>query len=111
MKKTLARLGQAPLPPYIKRSVFTATLSRVRPIAMTASTTIVGLLPMAFSRSEESSLWAPMALIVLGGMTSSTIFTSLVAPCTYLLLEDIKGFLSRAMISFGRFHRSKREVS
>ncbi|MBI3616036.1 MAG: efflux RND transporter permease subunit [Candidatus Omnitrophica bacterium] len=74
----------------LKRALVEASFSRIRPIAMTASTTILGLLPMAFSRTEQSALWAPMALIVLGGLSSSTFLTPIVAPGLYLMLEDIK---------------------
>ncbi len=79
----------------LKRAVVEASLSRIRPIAMTACTTILGLLPMAFSRTEESSLWAPMALVVLGGMSSSTFLTPIIAPGLYLIFEDLKKLLHR----------------
>jgi len=63
---------------------------RIRPILMTATTTILGLLPMAIDRSEASNLWAPLALTVIGGMTTSTFLTLFIVPCMYLALEDIK---------------------
>lgn len=74
----------------VKRSVVTAAVSRIRPIAMTSLTTILGLLPLALSRTEESSLWAPMALVTIGGMVSATFLTPLAVPCLYLILEDCK---------------------
>ena len=74
----------------LKRAVLQGSLSRFRPIAMTASTTVLGLLPMALSRTEESNLWAPMALIAIGGLTCATLFTPIVVPGFYLILEDIK---------------------
>ncbi len=82
-----------------KRAVITATQSRVRPISITSLTSILGLLPLALSRTEESSLWAPMSLVVIGGMTFSTLMTPFVVPSLYLILEDVRRFL-RTMIRF-----------
>ncbi len=70
---------------------------RIRPILMTATTTILGLLPMAIDQSEASNLWSPLALTVIGGMVTSTFLTLFIIPCMYLALEDIKG-LSKKVI-------------
>ncbi len=78
-----------------KRAVITAAQSRVRPIAITSLTTILGLLPLALSRTEESSLWAPMSLVVIGGMAFSTLMTPVVVPSLYLMLEDVRRFVGR----------------
>lgn len=80
----------------INRAVFLAALSRIRPIVMTASTTIIGLLPMALSKTEESNLWSPMALVVIGGLSCATVFTPVFVPGIYLILEDLKRFLRPA---------------
>ncbi len=74
----------------VRRAAVSAAISRVRPIAVTSFTTILGLLPLAMSRTEESSLWAPMALVVIGGMTVSTFLTPIVVPSLYLVLDDLK---------------------
>ncbi len=94
----------------IKRALVAAAISRIRPIAMTALTTFLGLLPMALSRSEESSLWAPMALVVLGGLTSSTLMIPFVVPGFYLVVDDIRRFLPR-LIPFLRPSESHQAVS
>jgi len=75
----------------IIKSLITAGEDRLRPIAMTTSTTILGLMPMAFDRSESSNLWSPLAITVIGGMVSSTILTLFLVPCIYLVFEDAKG--------------------
>ncbi len=82
-----------------RRAVITAAQSRVRPIAITSLTSILGLLPLALSRTEESSLWAPMSLVVIGGMTFSTLMTPIVIPSLYLTFEDVRRFI-RNMIRF-----------
>lgn len=60
---------------------------RLRPILMTTSTTVLGLLPMAVGLGEGSELRAPMALAVIGGLLSSTALTLVVIPAVYLLLD------------------------
>jgi HAE1 family hydrophobic/amphiphilic exporter-1 len=60
---------------------------RLRPILMTTLTTVIGLAPLALSAAEGSEMQAPMARVVMGGMTSSTLVTLLLIPCLYLLTE------------------------
>ena len=78
----------------IKRAVIAAAQSRVRPIAITSLTSTLGLLPLALSRTEESSLWAPMSLVVIGGLIFSTLMTPVIVPSFYLILEDMIRFIS-----------------
>lgn len=79
----------------LRRALLAASVNRIRPIAMTTLTTILGLIPLALSRSEESSLWSPMAIVVLGGLTVSTLMTPLVVPGVYLILDQLKSYVSR----------------
>ena len=57
--------------------------SRLRPVLMTAFTTILGMIPMATSTSEGSELWTTMGLVVIGGLTVSTFVTLIVVPVLY----------------------------
>lgn len=66
---------------------------RFRPIYMTTSTTILGLIPMAFDRSESANLWSPLAITVIGGLTSSTVLTLFLIPSIYIIFEDFKGMV------------------
>ncbi len=75
------------------KSILVAGKDRLRPIAMTTSTTILGLLPMAFDRSESAALWSPLAITVIGGIVSSTILTLFLVPGIYLIFEDFKVIL------------------
>ncbi len=61
--------------------------SRLRPILMTTATTVLGLLPMAIGLGEGSELRSPMALVVIGGLLSSTVLTLVVIPVVYRLLD------------------------
>ena len=58
---------------------------RLRPIVMTTITTVLGLLPMAMSLGTGTELMAPMAVVVIGGLLSSTLLTLVVIPCIYAL--------------------------
>ena len=64
-----------------------ACLVRLRPILMTTSTTVLGLLPMALGLGEGAELRTPMALTVVGGLLTSTLLTLVVIPALYLLLD------------------------
>lgn len=61
---------------------------RLRPILMTAVSTITGVLPVALALSEGGATRAPMAVAVIGGMFTSTVLTLLVIPVVYLLFEN-----------------------
>lgn len=64
--------------------------TRLRPILMTALATIIALLPLASGFGQGSLVSRSLAVIVLGGMTSSTFLTLLVVPVLYDLLESMR---------------------
>ncbi|MCQ2299099.1 MAG: efflux RND transporter permease subunit [Bacteroidales bacterium] len=61
--------------------------SRLRPIMMTAFTTILGMVPMATSKGEGSELWTTMGLIVICGLLVSTLVTLIIVPVLYAIFE------------------------
>ncbi len=63
---------------------------RLRPVLMTASTTIMGMLPLALTTKEGAFLWAPMGQAVVGGLLVSTLITLVVIPVMYSLSEPIR---------------------
>ena len=67
----------------IRTSVIDGGRSRLRPILMTALTTILGMVPMAVSQSEGAEIWRPMGIAVIGGLTFSTLLTLLFVPTLY----------------------------
>jgi HAE1 family hydrophobic/amphiphilic exporter-1 len=73
------------------RSVLQVSQLRLSPILNTSLTTILGLLPMIWGRSESSQLWAPLALTVIGGLTVATFLTLFVVPPVYYFMEKYKG--------------------
>lgn len=60
--------------------------SRLRPVLMTALTTILGMLPLALSTGEGSEIWRPMGITVIGGLVFSTLVTMVVVPVMYGVL-------------------------
>ena len=59
---------------------------RVRPILMTTITTVLGLLPLTLGFGEGAELRAPLAIAIVGGLTSATLLTLLVVPVLYTFL-------------------------
>jgi len=62
--------------------------TRLRPVLMTALTTIVALVPMAFGRGQGAEVWNPLGLTVLGGLLTSTVVTLVLVPTMYSVLES-----------------------
>ncbi len=63
---------------------------RVRPILLTASTDILGFLPMAISTSAGAEVQRPLATVVIGGMFTSALLTLVVLPVLYAMVEKDK---------------------
>jgi hydrophobic/amphiphilic exporter-1 (mainly G- bacteria), HAE1 family len=64
------------------------TLERARPILMTSSTTVLGLLPLVlFSDAADTNIWNALAYVMVGGLTASTVLVLTVTPGLYVLLE------------------------
>jgi multidrug efflux pump subunit AcrB/ABC-type multidrug transport system ATPase subunit len=79
----LQRRGNRPL-----RALLTAGLARVRPILITAITTIVAMVPLAMGKTEDVSIiGAPFAITVIGGLTFSTLFTLIFIPVVFTALR------------------------
>jgi HAE1 family hydrophobic/amphiphilic exporter-1 len=57
--------------------------SRLRPVLMTAFTTILGMVPMAVSQGEGAEMWRPLGIVVIGGLTVSTFLTLYIVPIIY----------------------------
>lgn len=62
---------------------------RLRPILMTAFTTILSMVPLALEIGSGSETWSPMARTVIGGLTMSTILMLFVVPCLYLIINKL----------------------
>src|SRR5699024_4639680 len=73
--------------------------SRLRPILMTTLTTVLAMVPMALGIGEGSETQQPMAVTVVFGLTTSTLFTLLFVPVMYVIIDNIttgfKGLFKR----------------
>ena len=78
-----------------KSAIVQAGQQRIRPILMTSLTTILGLLPLTIGFGESASLRSPMALAVIGGLTTSTLLTLVVIPCVFDVIDRLKGVFVR----------------
>ena len=68
-------------------AILTAGRIRLRPILMTATTTILGLLPMLVTKESGSDMVKPMSIVTVGGMVYGTLLTLFVVPCIYAILN------------------------
>lgn len=68
-------------------AILTACPTRLRPILMTALTTILGQFPMIFSNGTNSETLKGMGLVIAGGLTTSTFLTLVVVPLLYMILD------------------------
>ncbi|HON92234.1 MAG TPA: efflux RND transporter permease subunit [Sedimentisphaerales bacterium] len=71
----------------IREALEEAGRRRLRPILMTASTTVIGLVPLALGLGEGGEAQAPMARVVIGGLISSTLITLVFVPVVYSIFE------------------------
>ncbi len=71
----------------IREAIEEAGRRRLRPILMTATTTIFGLVPLALGLGEGGEAQAPMARVVIGGLLSSTFITLIFVPVVYSIFE------------------------
>jgi HAE1 family hydrophobic/amphiphilic exporter-1 len=72
-----------------KEAILRGATTRLRPVLLTALTTVLGMLPMAFSTSEGAEMRAPLAITVLGGLTATTFMTLFIIPIIYSFVNRI----------------------
>ena len=75
-----------------KEAILTAGRTRLRPVLMTALTTILALSTMVFSRDMGAEMMRSMAIVTIGGLLYGTLLTLIVIPCVYdIFIRDKKG--------------------
>ena len=78
-----------------RTALITAGRTRLRPIMMTTSAMIFGMLPLFFALGEGAEMRAPMARAVVGGLITSTMLTLIVVPVVYSILDDLSAWILR----------------
>ena len=71
----------------LKDAIITAGTMRIRPILMTALTTILGLSTMAIGFGQGAEMMQPMAIVTIGGLIYGTLLTLIVVPCIYAVFN------------------------
>ncbi len=74
----------------VYESIIEASKARLRPILMTAMTTVLGLIPMALAIGEGAELRAPLAISVIGGLFIATFLSLFVIPAVYLTTHNLR---------------------
>ncbi|MCC6783071.1 MAG: efflux RND transporter permease subunit [Planctomycetes bacterium] len=90
-----------------RRAILEATRIRLRPIMMTATTTVAGLLPMAiFGESGDGGIsYVGMSIAVAGGLAFSTLLTAFAVPLAYVFFDDLSNW-GRGILSTLVFDRA-----
>jgi len=79
----------------LREAVLEAGPTRMRPVLMTAVSTIFGMVPVAFGTGDGSEWRNPMGLVAIGGLVTSTLLTLMVVPVFYTLMDDARQALVR----------------
>jgi HAE1 family hydrophobic/amphiphilic exporter-1 len=81
----------------LQEAILVGTKERIRPIFMTTSTTVFGMLPMLLLQAESGvkrQIWSTLALSTLGGLVSSTLFVLIVIPIFYSYGDRMKAWIT-----------------
>jgi HAE1 family hydrophobic/amphiphilic exporter-1 len=86
-------------------AVLNAGPTRLRPILMTTSATVLGMLPLAIGIGKGSETQAPMATAVIGGLLTSTMLTLFIVPVVYTIFDDLSlYFKKKTLVSINPEH-------
>jgi HAE1 family hydrophobic/amphiphilic exporter-1 len=88
-----------------EEAIIKAGPTRLRPILMTTLTTILALIPLALGIGEGAEAMAPMAIVVIFGLTTSTMLTLLIVPVIYSVFDDLSNNIK------SRFKRTKKQAA
>jgi multidrug efflux pump subunit AcrB len=62
---------------------------------MTTASTILGMLPLVLGLGSGAELRAPMAVAIIGGLTTATVLSLIVVPVVYAVLDDLRNWFSK----------------
>jgi HAE1 family hydrophobic/amphiphilic exporter-1 len=80
----------------LREAAVEAGATRLRPVLMTAVSTVFGMLPVALGAGDGSEWRQPMGVVAIGGLTASTLLTLVVVPVAYTLVDDAGSLARRA---------------
>ncbi len=80
----------------IEEAVSRGASERIRPVLMTATTTVLGMLPLViFHKAGQNDIWTSLALCTVGGLTASSVLIFLIIPIFYDIFERMKGYFKK----------------
>jgi HAE1 family hydrophobic/amphiphilic exporter-1 len=85
-----------------EQAIIQAGQTRLRPILMTTSAMVMGMVPLALGLGEGAEQRAPMAHAIIGGVLTSTLLTLVVVPVIYTYLDDLKNWSIRQVRKYGK---------
>jgi len=89
--------------------------ARMRPVLMTALTTILGMVPLAIEFGSGSETWSPLARAVIGGLTTATLLTLFIIPLLYIVFEKsgqrVKAYLNKRKLAKSTIINSESQSS
>jgi HAE1 family hydrophobic/amphiphilic exporter-1 len=74
----------------LREALIESGSTRLRPIVMTSMTMIVGMLPLAVSSGSSSEIKSGMAILLIGGLVTSTIISPILLPVSYTLIDEAR---------------------
>lgn len=83
-----------------EQAIIQAGQTRLRPILMTTSAMVMGMVPLALGLGEGAEQRAPMAHAIIGGVLTSTLLTLVVVPVIYTYLDDMKTWTVRQVYKY-----------
>lgn len=87
-----------------EKAIIQAGQTRLRPILMTTSAMVMGMVPLALGLGDGAEQRAPMAHAIIGGVLTSTLLTLVVVPVIYTYLDDLKNWTTRQTKKLGKNH-------
>ena len=81
-----------------KEAILISGKERLRPILMTAATTVLSMLPLCIVKTQvggDGPAYFPMARAIVGGLTFSTVITLLILPTIYIMLDDLRNWTEK----------------
>jgi len=86
----------------LREALIEAGKTRLKPIIMTSFTMIVGMSPTALAIGDGSEFKSGMALVIIGGMITSTILSPILLPVAYTYIDDFRNWMRKI---FKRKHK------
>lgn len=104
----IGQLREAKTEGSLEELVAIGCAARLRPVLMTTMTTIVGMIPSALAFGEGGDMMQPLAVVIIGGLSLSTLVTLVLIPTVYLIFDKIENSFK---INFSKMKLKKSTVS